>query len=368
MLSQLPEPNITNPQMIVITELIRLGRDLEKHLNGGSAEYPFPKAWDSLSKKFHKSLVESLPKMIISTPKLDSALATPSSARTASIRIDISDDDDDDGIEQSTPIKGTKKRPSNSMQSTPSKVPRRMSEIPRYESVAPVRKVHQKTFTLPEIRELIRDAYVGLHGQTDSKTIETMIKLSIAHWDSLLEMFLRETKTLIRNTVVERLEETFERYRQTTFFMQILQMCEYFLNDAIAQHTQTLQKILRWEQCRPTQLSDRAAILACNRAREILQTSRLKMRGRAILEEQERNCGRPRSDEAKAKELEKIMEKESSLPDEYSQEIEAMVVSGRPWALKLANAARLTMYTESQRLLRMCIFSICRRCMRKCSL
>ena len=314
-----------------MTELIRLGLDLEKHLNGGSAEYPFQKAWNNLSRKFQKSLAESLPKMMISTPKPDNLLATPSSARANSIRIDISDDDDD-GIDQSTPIKGTKKRPYNSTHSTPSKAPRRMSEIPHYESVGPTRKVQQKTFTLPEIRELIRDAYVGIHGQTDSKTIEHMIKLSIAHWDSLLELFLREAKTLIRNTVIERLEETFERYRQTGFFTQILQMCEYFLNDAIAQHTLTLQKILRWEQSRPTALTDKAAILACNRAREVLQNSRLKMRSRAILEEQERNSGRQRSDEAKAKELERIMEKESSLPDEYNQEIEAMVVSGMPYA------------------------------------
>ena len=332
-LSQLPEPNITNPELTVYTELIKLGLDLKNHINGGSAEYPFQKAWNDLSRRFQRALVDSSPKLMVTstTRRIDpgtsteNALATPSSARANSVRIEISDDDDN-GIEKTTPIKGSKKRPCNSTQSTPSKVPRRMSVIPRYESADPVRK-QPKKFTLPEIRELIRDAYVGIHGQTDSKTIEHMIGLSIAHWDGHLDTFLKEAKSLIRDTVVERLEETFERYRQTELFKQVLQICEYFLNDAIAQHTQTLRKVLRWEQRRPTALNDKAAILACDRAREILQKSRLNARARVILNEQERISGRSRNDEAKAKELEKIMEKEGSKPDEYSQEIEAMVVS-----------------------------------------
>ena len=334
-LLELPESEIKNPQLTVWTELTKLATSLEKHLNGGSGEYPFQKAWDDLCREFQKALIESAPKVRLTTtpgpngkgPSTDHLLATPTSIRAASTQIDISDDETGPA-EIVTPIKGSsKKRSCPSNQSTPSKAPRRMSEIPRYESVVPVSQTTNKTFNLLEIRSLIRDAYIGIQGQTHPKTIEGMIKSSMSHWDGLLERFLGDVKSLIWNLIRDRVRVTFERRQQTQFYEQVLKISEVFLNDVVEQQTQMAKLILRCEQHQPRTLNDRSIYSARERAHKFLQQSRLRARATAIQEEQEKVSGRLRTEEAKMKDLEKIIEAENTKLDEYSQEVDAMAVS-----------------------------------------
>ncbi len=136
MLSQPPAGNLP---MQVFGNIMKLKNGLKKHINEGSAEFPFQKDWKKLMVKFCKVMAKSRPKLVLSSPSYPSHWAllqatdefpgTPTPAgRNPPITID-SDDDEFPLKPTSVPHRSGSKCPrTDSAQFTPQKI-QRMSYI-----------------------------------------------------------------------------------------------------------------------------------------------------------------------------------------------------------------------------------------------
>lgn len=231
-------------------------------------------------------------------------------------------DSDSEGDHKPSPVHiSGRKRPHPSTHSTPIKCSR----------IDPKRTqgygITSKQFTLSEVRDLLRDAYTGLPGQTHPKAIERMIRLSLEHWDKPVEHFLAQVRKLCQNMVFEQVLEVFGHHQQTKYYEQILEICETFFEAALVFQRQVAKDILRWELLRPHTRNSEAMNIACHKALALLQARRREVRANAYLNEQEAKSGKTTSGQARVDKLSKLTDDGKLPPDMFTQEIMAMSVS-----------------------------------------
>lgn len=331
-LKMLPQPPAGNLPMQVLEKILKLESSLRKHVNGGSAEFPFQKDWKNLVMEFRKVLADSRPKMVLSSPPYtqrrassqatDDFPGTPTPrGRDPPITIDSEDDEP-----KPTPVSqrsGHKRARPDSSQFTPQKF-QRMSDLPSF-PVNQEREIFAKRFYLAEIRGYINDATIGLPGQIDPKATDRMIKFSMELWEKPLDQFLDQTAELCRTLVLERVTEIFDTWVQTPFYAQMLALCNSFLEEVLLQQRQLAQRILSWELMRPMTFDEEGMRSATDKALSEIQKKQFHARANVWLEKQERN-GKVSTGSIRLEKLSKVTEAQIG-PDPYAQEVIAMGVS-----------------------------------------
>lgn len=339
-LKRLPEALSGNVPAIVMGELLKFEQMIEKNIDGGSQAYPFQKEWNQLALQFRKMLADSKPILKFPTPptpahsqstrdtlSFGSIAGTPTPAArngAGPIAIDI-DSDDDDVDCKPTPVvhRSVKKRPHTSTQSTPTKYPRTVNGFSR---PATADMVHSKCFDLAELRGIIQDAYIGLPDEVDPKATERMIHLSMAHWQGPVELFLNKTKGLCEEMVFRQVEAVFGHRQMTSYYEQIMEICDSFFKKALEEQLRLAKRVLSWESMKPNTLNDRAMNMARDEALALLQSRSRMVRATAFIEEQEAKSGKITAGPARAEKVAKVTDGQL-VPEVYGVEIKAMSVS-----------------------------------------
>lgn len=328
-LKMLPQPPAGNLPMQVLEKILKLEDGLKKHINGGSAEFPFQKDWKHLVVEFRKIMAESRPKLVLSSPPqyraasqaTDESPGTPTPAgRNPPITIDSDDDELPSKPTSISHRSGSKRVRTDSVQFTPQKS-QRMSDIPSF-TANKEKETFAKRFYLPEIRGYINDATIGLPGQIDPKATDRMIKISMQLWEKPLDRFLECTGDLCRAMILERVTEIFGDWVQTLFYTQMLSLCDLFIEEALLQQRQLAQRILNWELTRPMTFDEEGMRSATDKALFEIQRKQLSARANVWLEKQERN-GKVSTGPGRIEKLSKVTEAQIG-PDPYAQEVIAM--------------------------------------------
>ena len=334
-LKELPEPLHGNLPAIVLGELMKFEKELQKNIDGGSRDYPFQKAWNERAMQFRKILADTKPIMrlpppqkhpqcasVRDTPSGTQGTPTPASRTTEAIAIDS---EDDDLPPFNSPVQRSgSKRPHTSAPSTPIKSQRLTNATPR--SVPVLAKVHSKCFEVIEVQSIIQDAYVGgIPNQVHPRATEEMIITSMSHWQEPLEQFLKETQELCEGMVFEQVQGVFGHRQQTRYFDLILDICRGFFEDAFSEQRQLLKRVLAWELSRPKTLNDEAMGIARDKALTKLQNHSREIRAYEYVEEQEGRSGKPTTGAARKEKIIKVPESQLK-PEPYGRELLAMSV------------------------------------------
>ncbi|KAF6240067.1 hypothetical protein HO173_001677 [Letharia columbiana] len=332
-LQELPEPIDGNLPAIVMGELNRFEREIEKHIDGGSHVNSFQKEWNRLARKFRKDLADTRPVLVLmpspqtpshghssrgTGPSSMSGTPTPT-ARGNTTPIPIDSDDDDVPCKPSPVVQRSgQKRPLASVQHTPQKIPRTLNSAPRLTALSSSRR-----FDLSEVRDIIQDAYIGLPNQIDPKATERMIVMSMEHWEEPVNRFLTGTKQLCEAMVFEQVEKVFGKYAKTLFYEKVMKICESFFEEVLSQQRQLVMQVLRWETSKPKTFNDESLELAEGRALTMLQTKRREARAGAYLDEQEAQTGKSTSGQTRIEKISKLSDAQLG-PETYNREIVAM--------------------------------------------
>ena len=334
-LKALPQPIQGNIPAMVLGELMKFEKEVQKNMDGGSRAYPFQKTWDTKAQEFRKSLADTRPVIKMSpplryshnvrdTPLLTHEFTTPrSSARRDIMTIDI-DSEDDDVDTQGTPThQSGLKRPHTSTQSTPIKMPRQ-SPCVQHLTVSNATQIKSKSFELLEVRSIIQDAYVGgIPGQIHPKAIEDMVGSSMAHWREPVELFTQSTQQLCEHMVSDQAYAVFGHHQNTPFFDTILEVCRSFFEDAFSQQRQLNQRILAWELSKPKTLNEEAMGSAREKAMTLLQDRSKEIRAHNYVEEQENKTGKFTQGPARKDKVSKVLERDLK-PETFHRELLAM--------------------------------------------
>ena len=334
-LGMLPQPPAGNLQLQVLQRIYGLGSDLEKHINGGSADFPFQKDWKKIVMEFRQNMGESRPKLVLSNPPqhrassqaTDEVPGTPTPAARNPPIYNVDSDDDDLPKPKPTPTatpsshRSGSKRTRTDSQTTPQKV-QRMSDIPSFTANKDRKDTLGKRFQLQEIRGYINDATIGLPGQIDPRATDRMIKISMKHWGKPLDRFLDQTGELCRMLVLERVTERFNIWIQTPFYTQMLEFCNSFLEEVLSKQRQLAHRVLNWEFTRPMTFDEEGMRSAIDKVLLDIQKKRFNARATFYLEKQERN-DKASASSNRVEKLSKITEAQIG-PDPYAQEVIAM--------------------------------------------
>ena len=319
-------------------ELGKFSMQLQKHIDGGSQMCPFQKDFHDLAMRFRQFLSNTKPKLKLrdagvysralptrETPNGSMAgTPTPMSRMRpppdASDIIDVSDDEDQPSP---TLYRSGNKRAYQAKTESPKKL-QRVESLPTQPS--PVSIAQPKNFTLSEVRKIIQRGYISLPGQVDPKAIEELIRQSMQHWEKPVQEFFAQTKELCQNTVITQAQAAFGHRNQTGYFEKILNICEAFLEDALAEQLQIAQRVLSWELTKPKTLNEHAMYQARDEATILLRSQRRKVLAEPFLDELEEKSGKRSTGALRDEKLAKVPDNEL-VPETFGPELKAMAVS-----------------------------------------
>lgn len=332
-LSGLPEPIEGNLAAIVLGELTKFEKQIEKQFDGGSQANLFQAEWNGLQFGFRQTLAETRPVLKLPPPPTPvqsqsthgSIAGTPTPAgRGNAVPINIDSDEDDETPSEHSPRSGNK-RSLPYMPSTPNKLLRTTDGTPRGTNIKPQRKI----FDIAGIGTMIRNAYMTVPGQVHPNVTETMIKTSMAHWEEPVERFLDQTKSLCENLVHEQVEKVLGHRRNTTFYENVMDICNAFFEDVFSEQCKLVKVLLGSELTRPKTLNAEALNVARDKAQSLLQMGRHEARAAALVEEQENGTTKITKGQVRLEKVGRVTE--AQLPsDPFSLEISAMSVSSHP--------------------------------------
>ena len=316
---------------------MKFEKELQKHLDGGTKDYTFPKQWNDLALKFRKDLEDSRPVLLLPNPHrnrqelrespLHSMQGTPtprSGAHRTTAPIMIDSDDDDRSNDMDAQRSGSK-RPCPSAQCTPIKLQRVNGTGPAFNGAS--RRYQSKSFTLIEVRSIIQDAYIGgIPAQSHPRAIEEMIQSSMAHWDKPLEAFLNSTRVLLETMVFDQVSVVFGHRQGTRYLDSIIELCGSFFKEAFEQYRQIALRVLAWELSKPRTFNEEAMSIARDKALKMLQLVRRESRANEVIDDQEMKSGKATTGAARAEKITRISDTQLK-PEVYGLEIHAISVS-----------------------------------------
>ena len=337
-LRALPEAVQGNLPAVVTEELGKFWMQLQKHIDGGSQSCPFQKDFHEIAMQFRHNLTNTKPILKLrdaavlsrvlptrETPN-SSVAVTPTPTHwtrgplDTSTIIDVSDDED---TSSPTLHRLGNKRANNVPSESPRKLQRTGSVSAQPSSM---QKIQSKCFTLFEVRKIIHRGYISLPGQVDPKAIEELIRLSMEHWHKPLNDFFTNLKSLCKNTVMEQVQNVFGHRCQTKYFDEILEICDVFMEQAMADQFQTAQRLLSWELAKPKTLNERAMDQARDSATTLLRSQRRKILAERFLDEQEEKSGKKSTVAQSDEKLGKLPDDEL-VPEMFGPELNPMPVS-----------------------------------------
>ena len=319
-LSKLPKPPAGNLPLLIHSKIIEFSRSIELHLDGGSPDRPFQTMWHALIQDFRKHLADSRPLLVLPSPPVDSS--------SAPAAISIESDTDDNGSEnvcQPKPL-STKKRQNTSSPNTQPPKRKKLTEIPKHLNGAKAAPGLAMRFQLKDIQEMINAGHRGLPGQSDPRVCERMIRVSMLHWEKLMNQFLEDTKSLVDRLVADRVAESFSHWQSTALYSKILHICEAFLLRVLSHQRVAAARSHNMELHKAMTFDVEGMKQAREKAFASLYASRLKNRISIYLNDEEAMNGKRTTDQARNDKIAKTPIEKLG-PDPYDQEINAMAVS-----------------------------------------
>ena len=351
-LEQLPEPPKGNSLLRISEKINELGENVRKHIDGGLQDYPFQKEWHSTALHFYRTIAFSYPRLHLGTPSTASSTSsqasgsmpyrlgstpTPQARHSAIISIDSDDDDDMRAIPQSqskrkvTSTKVNEGSPTkrSRLDNIPKFVPRTNHGLdhPQNTNISRPAPFAQR-FTLPEIRDMLRDAHIGLPNQIDPKATERMIKQALIFWDRPLDDFLHTTHESYLAVIKQSASVAFLQWNGTGLYTSVHEICESFFNKIFQKQTDTVRYLLQVERHKALTLNYDALQVATERAATILENTRRSGRAAAYLSKQDPSWDENLTDQQKADKVAKVSDAQLG-PDPWSQEVRAMSVCFR---------------------------------------
>ena len=346
-LCTLPKPpagNLTN----IIRDLVSdFCDDLRQHIDGGRPEYPFQKSWRDLILDLRQKLAASRPRLSLpsTAPDLDHRssivdMFVDQDDHQAPINL-LSDDEDRPTdfqcpavftpsrkratVERAQPTveveHGKKRSKEGLVTPTPSKNrKRKLGDVKQVTSVTDL----ATRFSLPEIREMIKKAYVGLQGSVDPRVGENMSTESMQHWRELTTSFLDETRLLTQELALERLREVFSPYQPTPLYDKTIDVCKDFLAQAMEYQRINIERSLSIETYKAMTFDDDIMQDRHVKALSGLQAARRNQRATLVINEQEAMNTRQGNNQNRAEKIAKVATQLG--PDPYEQELVVMAV------------------------------------------
>ncbi|KAI9672960.1 MAG: hypothetical protein M1817_003124 [Caeruleum heppii] len=333
-LQLLPEPPADNPLMRLVQKIQELLTQIGLHLDGGYPYNDLHKAWNDLAVGFRNTLVAGQPGLVITdgtekvkrrqqsvTPRHQhgrdpSSQGTPTPARFHTDAIELSSED-----EEETPTTKTEPGSHSSKRSfgaSPAAFKKRRA------MAAPVTPFPGKPFTLPEIRNSLRDGYTtGIPGQVDPKAIDRLSRNGVSHWGAPLDDFLDKTVEVLREQIFDRLSDVFSPWRQTGLYVETTSVINVFLDSLCNAQRNAAHRVLYLEQCKPMTLNEDALEAARKEALEFIQAKRREYRVNVYIDNQEAKGVRGTEGQERLNKAAKITDAQIG-PDPFAKEVEVV--------------------------------------------
>ena len=345
-LKELPEPPKGNLSLKVFEKILQFDGEMQKNIDGGAQEYPFQKEWHLVAMHFRRTLAYSYPRLALAASS--ASLSTPTSSRMPyrpsctptprqnSLSVINVDSDEDKGFACSTPTHRPKRKQTGSKSTLTSPPKRsRLSDIPLHISQehsddveeVPIdrRAPFAKRFSLTDIRNIIRDAHIGLPNQVHPKATERMIKESLSLWDKPLQDLLRITGDLCHNLIAQRLDAIFGIWTQTRLFESVHEICRSWLTDLLATQKHIAERSLCVERHKALTYNYEAMQSASEKALPALESACREDRAKSLLNKLDPNWAVDLTEQLRRERIAKVVEKQLGT-DPYIQEIRAMAV------------------------------------------
>ncbi|KAL8925260.1 MAG: hypothetical protein Q9208_003550 [Pyrenodesmia sp. 3 TL-2023] len=338
-LNELPEPPKGNLSLKIYEKILAFEHDLHRHFDGGSEELPFRKEWLVAATQFRDTVAESYPRLNYSclseTPQPQGQLpyrfsATPTPMSTSKRSDVIALESDEDNTSQPiTPTHNKRKQPASKPSQVSPLKRSRLSHIPQYtESVDSINRPapYAKRFSLPEIRNILQDAHVGLPNQIDPKATQKMIKESLIGWEEPLKELLRFTEQICRAMILQRAANTFGVWRGTQFYELVEDTCKSFFEDKLNQQVVWAERILSIERQEAVTLHKATMSEARDEALKKLKKACRNARAKAFLDGKYPGWDSNLEEQAITEKIEKVSENDVG-PNPYTHELRALAVS-----------------------------------------
>lgn len=347
-LKELPEPPKGNLSLKIYEKILAFEHDLRSHFDGGSEELPFRKEWLAAATQFRDTVAESYPRLNYSSlskaPQAQGQLpyrfsVTPTPTPTSnSKRSDVIalESDEDTTSQPITPTPYSKRKQAASKSSQISPLKRiRLSQIPQHTesydtSISrPAPAPHAKRFSLPEIRNILQDAHVGLPNQIDPKATQKMIKESLVGWEEPLKELLRFTEQVCRAMILQRAANAFGIWRGTQFYEVVEETCKTFFEEKLDQQVVWAERILLIERQEAVTLHKATMSIARDQALKKLKIACRNARAKAFLDAKIPGWDNNLEEQVIMEKIEKVSESDVG-PNPYTHEIRALAVSRKP--------------------------------------
>lgn len=302
----LPEPPAGNMPMILLEAVLDLEARIKSLIEGGES-FEFKQKWHQTAASFHELLADLRPDVRLQSHNADACVEetphlTPTSQSSKSQKFVISVDSDSEDLSNlysPTSSQSSKKRRIllNAQElSTPKRKINRIGVAPMTTPTKSqqdrIRKHgansgdhRQARFTLPEIREILTDGHFIPNG-IDPSVTQRLVNISLKVWSLPLEKFLARTEELSREMFNEQIASSFGRWQSTALFKTIIDLCDEFIKEAMAEQRKHAKRVMQLERDAPTAHNHEILAAACQRARTEILAGR-----RAVLVEEwaERN-------------------------------------------------------------------------------
>ncbi|EEP76383.1 predicted protein [Uncinocarpus reesii 1704] len=314
----LPAPPSANIPYIVCQMLNIFTNNVHAHMSGGSSAHPFLKQWGQLAADFKLYLAKTRP-----TFKIGEDLQVKKPARHSAI------DDDDDFCEILDMGPSPKRKHTNGGE--PDMAKRLRASTPSIEkahtaAVSSVQFVTEhfnqlptRVFSPKDIRDINTDTYAsGVPGLGNPQAVETLNRLSVAHWLTPMQTFLSATYSMIARVLMHEIENVFGQYQRTALYGALKAMILEFLDSIQKEHFRQAQENYDIECSKPFTLATMTFSKAQKEAIDMFFTKRNAARLREYMR---------RFEEINGKSCNPKMVTQVELgSDGFSKEVEIMAV------------------------------------------
>ncbi|EFQ98411.1 interferon-induced GTP-binding protein Mx1 [Nannizzia gypsea CBS 118893] len=318
-LAKLPNPPSANVSYILCQKLNAFVNNVQMHVDGGSAKYPFLKQWGILASEFQQYLSASRPGLSISCA---SESANPESK----------------GDDSTSSSKAHKRKNPPQTNGTSDLKKKKVGDIANGSTPnVSAFNVHghfdnfhiskePRTFTLSEIRDINADTYAsGVPGLGNPHAVEALNRISVSHWEEPMEKFLLVTYALMKEVLLDEMRSVFGQYEQTALFDELKVIIVDFLESIRIEHFNQAESVFNIECLKPFTMANALFQRGQAEAHEYFFIRRYEARARQYIKlinaQQEASGNKPSKMDPN-----KVSEKDLG-PDEFAKELDIMSAS-----------------------------------------
>ncbi|EFE31067.1 dynamin GTPase, putative [Trichophyton benhamiae CBS 112371] len=288
-LAKLPNPPSANVSYILCQKLNSFMNNVQMHVDGGSAQYPFLKQWGIIASEFQQYLTASRPGLKLNTP----SEFIPESKGDAS--------------------------------ASSSKAQKRKN-TPQTNGTGDLKKMKVGDLSngsTPDVSEFKVHGHFD-HFPRNPHAVEALNRISVSHWEDPMKTFLLVTYRLMAGVLLNEMRYVFGQYEQTALFEELKVIIMGFLESIRIEHFQQAESVFNIECLKPFTMANdlfrRGQEEAYGYFFHKRYEARVSQYTKLIDAQQQQTTGR-----SSRTDLSKVTEKELG-PDEFAKELEIMSV------------------------------------------